>query len=989
MSEVRTLTLADLRTNPALMKSGAEPGDTYTIDEDGTVNVNRIFNLENEEVELGVVLTEKMLEDQPVLKERGLEAGDRYLPDQDKFIKTGTDSAWQQFFYGYQQTPGLTENLADILESYAPLGEIDLFTDDEVIGYTPPEELYGKGFEQADNETRRSMIRRAKERQLLDKYGRFFKPEQDSTARTAGEFAGALVDPTTFIPFVGPAARGATVGTKLARVGANIGIGGSLGAAYSVTDDLAAGQDIDVDKALLSGAIAAGGTGALIGVGKGVSKLKDRSANKIIDKADEILARNIASGVKTNTDQALYRFRPQASNIIYDTNTALANAQKEIMSMGGMPIERAMERTGRKVRMPGSVSAATKLVNAAQDQTVSRFYSKAIDEFFGSLSTRIGNISQPVLRRLRVLEFDSRVQTVKTLKKVEPFLKSLRKIKGAQKKNLSMHLANGRFDEAANVMTPEMKKQFKEVRKVLEKLHTKMNEEGIPVAKIQNYFPRKIKRNGYDKLLNHWGKEKHGLINKKIGEEALKKGILKKNMPVDRRDEIANLVFRGYHNVESPKLGIQKKRSVEDVTPDILEFYTSPEEALQMYVRNSVNSIARAKFFNKGHKKELWSGSYDGASIGKTVERELKNLSPNQENELISLIQSRMMGGEQTPNYVWGILRDLGYMGTIANPISAITQLGDLGVSGALHQFRNTIAAMFGTKNIKMIDAGLEDVGQEFADVRWSSNQLRKLFKISGFRAIDRLGKETSMNAALRKNIKLLKTAKGEKQFRAKWGKFYGGDIDKVIGEFKVAGKGGEIGEAVKFHAFNELSDMQPISMLEMPQKYLDHPNGRILYALKTFTLKQIDVVRRDVVQEWKAGNKGTAIKNAGLLAAYLSAANVGTGAIKDILLLRDPGLDNISDKSLWALLGVYGFNRYGAEKYLKDGKLTEWAANTVAPAAPIIDAITGLTAESFKDDPNAGRYLRAVPLVGPMFYNWFGGGAEKYNERLAKERRN
>ena len=987
MSEIRTLTLADIRSNSDLMKSGAEPGDTYTIDEDGTVNVNRIFNLENEEVELGVVLTEKMLEDQPVLKERGLEPGDRYLPDQDKFIKTGTDSAWEQFFYGYQETPGLTENLVDILESYASVGEIDLFTDDEVIGYTPPEELYGKGFEQADNETRRSMIRRAKERQLLDKYGRFFNPKPDSIARTAGEFAGSLVDPTTFIPFVGPAARAATVGTILARVGANIGIGGSLGAAYSVTDDLAAGQDIDVDKALLSGAIAAGGTGALIGVGKGVSKLKDRSANKIIDKADEILARNIASGM--------------------ETNAALANTQKEIMSRSGMPIERAMERTGRKVRMPGSQSTAhRKLVNAAQDQTVSRFYSKPIDEIFGSLSTRIGNISQPVLRRLRVFEFDSRVQTVKTLNKVEPFLKSLSKIKGAQKKNLSMHLANGRFDEAANVMPPAMKKQFTEVRKVLEKLHTKMNEEGIPVAKIQNYFPRKIKRNGYDKLLNHWGKEKQGLINKKIGEEALKKGYEKKNTPVDRRDEIANLVFRGYHNVESPKLGIQKKRSVEDVTPDILEFYTSPEEALQMYVRNSVNSIARAKFFNKGHKKELWSGSYDDASIGKTVERELKNLSPDQENELISLIQSRMMGGEQTPNYAVGILRDLGYMGTIANPISAITQLGDLGVSGALHQFRNTIASMFGTKNIKMIDAGLEDVGQEFADVRWSSNQLRKLFKISGFRAIDRLGKETSMNAALRKNIKLLKTAKaadklfydkstgrmitlGEKQFRAKWGKFYKGDIDQIIGEFKVAGKGGEIGEAVKFHAFNELSDMQPISMLEMPQKYLDHPNGRILYALKTFTLKQIDVVRRNVVQEWKAGNKGTAIKNAGLLAAYLSAANVGTGAIKDILLLRDPGLDNIPDKSLWALLGVYGFNRYGAEKYLKDGKLTEWAANTVAPAAPMIDAITGLTAQSFKDDPNAGRYLRAVPLVGPMFYNWFGGGAEKYNERLDKERRN
>ena len=146
------------------------------------------------------------------------------------------------------------------------------------------------------------------------------------------------------------------------------------------------------------------------------------------------------------------------------------------------------------------------------------------------------------------------------------------------------------------------------------------------------------------------------------------------------------------------------------------------------------------------------------------------------------------MGGEQTPGYKIGMLRDLGYMGTIANPISAITQLGDLGVSGALHGFRNTIASMFGTKNIKMIDIGLEDVAQEFADVRASSNMLRKLFKISGFRAIDRRGKETSMNASFRKNINLLKTEKGEKAFRAKWGKFYQDDIAQIIGEFKAAG---------------------------------------------------------------------------------------------------------------------------------------------------------------------------------------------------------
>jgi len=240
------------------------------------------------------------------------------------------------------------------------------------------------------------------------------------------------------------------------------------------------------------------------------------------------------------------------------------------------------------------------------------------------------------------------------------------------------------------------------------------------------------------------------------------------------------------------------------------------------------------------------------------------------------------------------------------------------------------------------------------------------------------------MNAALKKNFDLVKTAKGEAEFIKKWGKFYGDDIKKLVDDLKA----NEVTESAKFHSFNELSDMQPISMLEMPQKYVDHPDGRILYALKTFTLKQYDVVRRNIVQEYAAGNKAKAIKQAVYLAGYLSAANVGTQTIKDIMLGRDPGIDDIPDKSLWALLGVYGFNKYGADKYLKNGKLTDWAVNTIAPAAPIIDAITGLAAESVKEDPNANRYLRAMPLIGPMLYNWFGGGAEKYNERVEKERR-
>ena len=32
-------------------------------------------------------------------------------------------------------------------------------------------------------------------------------------------------------------------------------------------------------------------------------------------------------------------------------------------------------------------------------------------------------------------------------------------------------------------------------------------------------------------------------------------------------------------------------------------------------------------------------------------------------------------------------------------------------------------------------------------------------------------------------------------------------------------------------------------------------------------------------------------------------------------------------------------------------------------------------------------KLLKPVPVVGNLFYNWFGGGAEAYNEKLGKNR--
>ena len=121
MAEPHTIRLADLRAKPALTAANLEPGDTYTVGEAGKFNVTRVFS-EPGGINLGLVITDEILKNDPKLVEMGVEVGDRYLEDEKKIIKTGSGSKWQQFWYGFDEEPNLTQNISDILESWVGLG---------------------------------------------------------------------------------------------------------------------------------------------------------------------------------------------------------------------------------------------------------------------------------------------------------------------------------------------------------------------------------------------------------------------------------------------------------------------------------------------------------------------------------------------------------------------------------------------------------------------------------------------------------------------------------------------------------------------------------------------------------------------------------------------------------------------------------------------------------------------------------------------------
>lgn len=942
----RTLTLADIQSSEYLRKNGVLAGDVFDTSTDEII---RVFSTPEDSVSEGKILTQEDIDNSPYLQENNVVEGDRFY---DGVIhRSSTDDAFTQFKYGFDKGGNLISYGADILETYFPLGELTI--DFNGINYQSPDDLHGEGYKAASPDERREMLLREKERALQEDYGQFFE-EQDGLAGAAGGFVKAIADPTSLIPL--------GAGYKTMAAGA-----GALGVGYSVTEDVATTGEVDPVKAAITGLLSATATPTLVAGGRAISsKVASRSAEKLTEKAQAVINKRIAEGAPVD----------KPAQILMDEGFNPAK------------VEAALKATGKQLRIPATATRAEKALEEAitRDSAVSRLYSKGLDKYLGTLSTRVRNISEPVFGRLRKYEFNIHVNTQKVLTEVEPFIKGLANTAPAIKNRIANHLYNGNVDAAEGLMkatSPEMYEAFvNTVKKTISRTGDELEESGYTFQKVKNYFPRVVK--DYEGLRASLGKAEQGKITKALADYAAKKGVAHSSLSSTERSEVIDLTLRGYSmDPSGGKPRFIKPRTMRTVPPEQLQYYASPEESLSMYLRGAVDDIEKRKFFGKSVQESSGGVVDPDGSVGSFIDAELARgaIPAGREAELIELLKSRFVGGAQSPNEVNAFLRNTGYMGTIANPISALTQLGDAAISAALKGFRNTISSMFGTKLVKLIDIGLENVltKELGGDVSKTATALSKMLKGTGFTAVDRLGKETYINASLKKATSLVKSKKGEQAFRKRQGKIYGDELEGLIADLKA----GNVTDNVKLYLFNELADIQPIALSEMPQSYLDNPNGRILYMLKSFTLKMYDVVRREIVKEWSQGNKGTAIKNAGLLAGYLTVANTGIQTTKDMLLGREVRPEDVPAKALWALLGVLGLNKYTNEHYLGRGDIKGALVNTLVPATPLIDAVVTLGKELPKDDPNLEPALKGLPVVGPLFYSWFGGGAEKYNEKL------
>jgi len=595
-------------------------------------------------------------------------------------------------------------------------------------------------------------------------------------------------------------------------------------------------------------------------------------------------------------------------------------------------------------------------------------FAKGLDYAFGALSTRLGNIS-PALR-LRAREYERNVleATENALTTATPFIQTLKQT--PEGSPLDLALLNGDAAKIKQHLPAEARPAYEAVQGLLNKFEQTHKDLGRFKEGLSNYFPRLV--TDLEGLKKALGQEQRTSL-----EDALLKAEAKmiKEQQRGLTDVETSLIVNRSLQAESGGShlpGFAHARGVETVTPELRQFYAPPTDSLLRYVSAAIQDAELAKFFGKDLSTRKLGGKVmtdvDG-SIGNIVAQELESgrMSHTQANDLRALLKARFEGGEQSMAGPLQDVRNATNVALLGQFGSAATQIGDSVMTIYHHGLVPTLSALkdklTGNSQVTAKEFGLVNhIAEELGSNRWTGKALQAVFKANGFAAIDQFAKGLNLNAGLLKNQKLASTLKGRAELARRYAPAFGEEFPELLRELQA----GEVTPRVKSLLFSELSDAQPLTKLEMPQAYLENPNGRLLYQMKTYMLKQMDVIRRDAYNEIRDGNYVRGAKNLVAVASALALSNIPGDVIKNWLSGRDAGLDKIDYTE--TLLKNFGVSRYTLDQIGK-GKPLEVARDIALPPYKHFQELLGMSGKE--------KMAKYVPLVGRMTYDRELGGNE------------
>ncbi len=786
----------------------------------------------------------------------------------------------------------------------------------------------------------------------------FFNVNPDSPAYVLGNVAGTLTTPTLAFTMAKPAAVATYAGADAALYGM--------------------GDTGEVDPLTVGIAAATGGT-----LSKGIQLYGKGKANRTLGALQNEMNIIAAQSDKINSGPAL-----------------LTQAKKNL-GLSDSAVDKAIANSkGKKLNLPTKSSAIEALETSSAQEVVKSgsktALGKGLDYIIEPISEGIKRVSPRTYGKLKQVERTLFEDSHNYATMVDPFLKKAFRTKALsqpQKDKLWLMMSNSKSQKDVDAITSFLKgtgkkgtamvKDWKLYRRAMDDIYDQRVAAGnVDLPKITGYSPRKIvsnerwyagakasERSAIDRIL----KDVYKVDPKNATEATLQKAISR------------YLKSTGNRNIQ--QAGSSKARVRETLSAGQLKAYQQPWQATHRYIKESMEEVQRYKVF--GTKNIDVDGDID-KTIANYIAKELKagKISGNDVDSLKEYLTARFINGPKQMNEHLRKSKDLGYMTLLGHPSNAIRQFGDLAAAAYTNGIRNSVKGAIATMNRgKMLtpkEMGLLDnVAEEFASDTATKRGVDAVFKYSGFRSVDALGKGALVNSSIYKAGQQIKSPKGRIKFMNEWSSILGAeDAAKAADDFKAFNKGtiDTPTPLMKDIAFMKLSKIQPVTLSEMPRGYLNNPNGRMMYMLQSFAMKHVNVIRQDFFKEMRRGNVGKAMKDGAKLAAFYTSANMGADKVIDLILGRDTKLEDTFYANLYRSTGF--LSKYDVDQMARGGDVYEWAAAIpVPPLDPVFKGAVeaGQIATNLargrrwdSDMKEAGKDMfQNLPIIGRLMANW------------------
>jgi hypothetical protein len=611
------------------------------------------------------------------------------------------------------------------------------------------------------------------------------------------------------------------------------------------------------------------------------------------------------------------------------------------------------------------------------------------------LTTRLGAIAPSLKTRMRKFEFDLGQSLLRDMEAVTPFLRGMEGMKDTDAAVLDLALKNGDTQTRDALLNAyQLQGSFAQVQALLDATRARAIAAGYEVGQVGDYFPRQVI--DVDGLMTHYyGAPQAGQLEIAIADASAKALAQGRVLTLEERIEVVNTVLRGYGPKDGKPSNI-KARKTDIVDMNANAYYADSAQALVSYVESMNSAIAKREFFGKDAQAVppatagLNSRINLEASIGAYVETLIAagEITRAQQKEVSDLLESRF--ATQASSEFIKAFKTLGYITTMGKITSAITQIQDLAFSLYENGVFDTMvaAAKAGVKKSKISrkELGLEAMAEEFKDSGKLAALLNLTFKITGLHYMDGVGKEAITNAKFARMSREAAAGKlGPRSTEIINRIFAPADRARVIAEFAAGAKT----EDTLFAVFNVLADYQPITASEYPEAYLRHPNGRVFYMLKSYTLKQIDSFRREgitLIVNGNAKQKAIGFRNLTHLAALLFLVGMPVDWIKDAIMGRDPQLPDLAVDNLFKLIGVSRWNLWQFRDHKDPVRAAMELVTPPAPflSYPISDVFDAAKQIEKGEDIKPGDFAswRILPFFGDPIYWLIGGGRVKVEKR-------